>query len=556
MPRAIELLRQGRREELWQMCCGFLSLTLDEFMDIQKRLLLEQLELLNGCALGEKIMHGAKPKTVEEFRQQVPLTNYKDYCPELLEKREDILPAKADTWVHSSGRSGEYPCKWVPIPRTYWEELSVVMYGIGLISVCDAWGDVSRMSHCPKIVYAVAPRPYMSGAMAVMIGHQTPTVYYPPLEEAEGLSFEDRIKLGFKQALSKGFDYFFGLSIVLVSVGEKFSQASSNTGVLSLLSQPRALFRLARGMVKSRMAGRPMLPRDLWSLKGVISGGVDSGVFKDKIKDLWGRYPLDLYGCTEGSLIATQTWDYDSMTFVPNLNFLEFIPEEENLKWQLDRSYQPKTVLLDEVKPGENYELVFTNFHGGALVRYRVGDMIRITSLRNEKLGIATPQMAFIGRADDIIDFGVIRLTEKTIWQAVESTGIPYVDWVVQKEAGENMALHLFVELQDGCQASAEDVASAVYNKILESDDDKKTAAEIRRDFENVIDFRLKATLLPSGTFANFIEQRQAEGADLAHLKPPHINPSDRVLTLLVTKPEKARVAAEGETEANRVAAP
>ena len=95
VPKAVELLRQGRNEELWQMCCGFLSLNINEFMDIQKRLLLQQLELLNNCPLGKKIMRGARPKTVEEFRQLVPLTTYKDYCPELLEKREDVLPAKA-----------------------------------------------------------------------------------------------------------------------------------------------------------------------------------------------------------------------------------------------------------------------------------------------------------------------------------------------------------------------------------------------------------------------------------------------------------------------------
>ncbi len=78
MPKAVELLRQGRNEELWQMCCGFLSLNLGEFMDIQERLLLEQLELLNSCPLGKKIMHGAKPKTLEEFRRQVAWTTYED----------------------------------------------------------------------------------------------------------------------------------------------------------------------------------------------------------------------------------------------------------------------------------------------------------------------------------------------------------------------------------------------------------------------------------------------------------------------------------------------
>ncbi|GAI02640.1 unnamed protein product, partial [marine sediment metagenome] len=72
MIRPIDLLRQGRKEELWQMCCGFIDLSLEQFMDIQKRLLLEQIELLKNCELGRKVMRGAMPETVEEFREQVP----------------------------------------------------------------------------------------------------------------------------------------------------------------------------------------------------------------------------------------------------------------------------------------------------------------------------------------------------------------------------------------------------------------------------------------------------------------------------------------------------
>jgi hypothetical protein len=525
------------------MCCGFLNLNINEFMDIQKRLMLQQLELLNSCSLGNKIMRGARPKTVEEFRQLVPLTNYKDYCPELLEKREDILPARAAEWVHTSGKSGEYPCKWIPLTENFRRELSVASYGVGILSACKDWGDVSQIMSCPRIVYAVAPRPYMSGAMAKMLELQSPSRYLPPLDKAESMSFEDRIGLGFKQALSQGFDFFFGISLVLVMAGNRFNLASDKFAILPLLLKPKAMYRLFRGIARSKLAKRPMLPRDLWSIKGIMSGGLDSFVYRDKIKELWGRYPLDVYVASESGIVATQTWDYHGMTFVPNLNFLEFIPDEENLKWQMDRSYQPKTLLLDEVEAGKEYEIVITNFHGGAMIRYRLGDMVRIASLQNDKLGIKLPQMTFARRADDIIDFGVTRLTEKVIWQALENSGIPYEDWIAHKDAGENMALHLFIELKDGSQASSEEVASAVYSKIVAFDDEQNTAAEIRSDFTNFIDFKVIATLLPGGTFARYIENRRAKGADLAHLKPPHINPSEDVLTLLVTKPDKTKAA-------------
>jgi hypothetical protein len=382
--------------------------------------------------------------------------------------------------------------------------------------------------------------------MASMLEQQTPVDYLPPMEDAENLDFEDRIRLGFQQALSQGLDYFFGLSLVLAAVGDKFSQSSNKVDIRPLLSQPKALFRLAKGLVKSKLARRPMLPKDLWSVKGIISSGLDSAVYKDKIKEFWGRYPLDIYSSTEGGFIATQTWDCDGMTFIPNLNFLEFIPEEEHFKWQLDHSYQPKTVLLDEVKAGKNYEVVITNFHGGALVRYRPGDMVRITSLRNDKLGIDIPQMVFERRADDLIDFGVTRLTERVIWQAVENTGIPYEDWVARKEVGERMTLHLFIEVKDGVATEA-DVGAAVDEQLKRLD---SSFVVTHGDVGSYLNFGVEVTLLSKGAFSNYIAQRRAEGAELAHLKPPHINPSDKVLSLLLAKPEAVEVKAGAEAEA------
>ncbi|MFC1903776.1 GH3 auxin-responsive promoter family protein [Chloroflexota bacterium] len=553
MPKAIELLRQGRNEELWQMCCGFLSLNLEQFMAIQKRLLLEQIQLLNQCRLGKKIMRGAKPRTVEEFREQVPLTIYADYCPELMEKREAPLPAEPISWVRTSGRSGEYPCRWVPITRAHSREMSIVMYGLGNLSSCKEWGDTSKLPRHPKLVYTIAPRPYMSGAMASMLEQQTPVDYLPALEEAEELSFEDRIKVGFKQALSQGLDYFFGLSLVLVTIGNKFSESSNKVNIRPLLSQPKALFRLTKGLAKSKLIRRPMLPRDLWSVKGIISSGLDSWVYRDKIKELWGRYPLDVYASTEGGIIATQTWDYDSMTFIPNLNFLEFIPEKEHFKWQLDHSYQPKTVLLDEVTPGENYELIITNFHGGPLVRYRIGDMVKITSMRNEKLGIDIPQMVFERRADGLLNFVVIQLTEKLLWQAIEKTGIAYEDWTAYKSPGESV-LHLLIEPRNNFQGSGEDVAAAVREQILKSANGGQATSAVLEDLTDMFDFSVEVMLLPRGAFANYTAQRQAEGADLAHLKPPHINPSEKVLSLLLGKPEEV-VKVKARVKRERVAA-
>jgi hypothetical protein len=549
MTRAIELFRQGKHEELWQKCCGYLGLSLPGFMNIQERLMLEQLELLKGCALGRKLLGRASPRNVAEFRQQVPLTVYGDYCPEFIEKREDILPAKPERWVRTSGRTGDYECKWVPMAPRYAQELSVLLYGVGMLSCAQGWGDTSRIPDNVKILYSVAPRPYISGTFADLLRVQTPLTYLPSLEEAEGLAYDDRIRLGFQQAVSEGLDYFFGLSLVLVAVGDKLSQSTSKVDMRPFLRSPRALWRLSKAKLRSRMAGRPILPRDIWNLKGIIGSGVDSWVYKDKIKEHWGRHPLDLYSSTEGGVIATQTWDYEGMTFVPNLNFLEFIPEDEHFRWQMDRSHRPRTVLLDEVKAGENYELVISNFHGGAMTRYRIGDMVRITSLRNEKLGIDIPQMAFERRADDLINFMVIKLTEKQIWQAIERTGIAYEDWTAYKEPGEPV-LNLLVELKDGYQGTPDEVTRAIEAQLVASGRSSYDASGLVEDWRDALGFRLEVTLLPRGSFAGYTARMQAEGADPAHLKPPHINPSSKVLAQLLAKTEEIIVVSRSGARA------
>jgi hypothetical protein len=232
------------------------------------------------------------------------------------------------------------------------------------------------------------------------------------------------------------------------------------------------------------------------------------------------------------------------MTFLPNFNFLEFIPEEEALKSREDPTYEPKTLLLDQVKAGENYEVVITNFHGGALVRYRVGDMIRITSLRNDELDIEIPQMVFHSRIDDMIDIaGFTRLTEKVIWQAIENAGVACKDWTVCKELRDKPILHLYLELKEDDYSLASGIALKIHNELKELD-------EPYADLESFLGIMpIEVTLISSGVFQGYLEMQKAAGVDLGRLKPPHMNPPESVIEFLVNGTGKVSVSS---TEENR----
>ena len=520
------LFKQGNYEELWQRCCGFIDLSLDDFMMIQQRLLLEQLELLKGCELGRYIMNGANPHTVAEFREQVPLTTYVDYAPYLLKRRMDVLPRKPILWQYTSGKSGEYPFRWAPVTARQLEEIERLIFALVFFSSCKQRKEIV-FKEFDKVLYGMAPPPYATGSMARAFPHELFN-FLPPVDEAEKMSFEDRIQQGFKLALSEGLDLCFALSSVAVAIGDRFSQSGRKTDIRALLKRPKSLLRLARGLVKSKLARRRLLPRDIWSLKGLITYGIDGSVYREKIKEMWGRYPLDFHGCTEAILIAMQTWDYQAMTFIPHLNFFEFIPEEESIKSYQDPTYQPSPLLLNEVKPG-NYELVITSFHGGPFIRYRLGHLVKITSLRNEQLNIDIPQMVFLSRIDDQIDIaGFTRLSEKVIWQAIENTGIAYAGWTARKEVKDKPVLHLYLELRENGHVTEEQVAESVHLEL------KRLDAPYA-DLESFTGLRpLEVTLLPENAFHLYKLRQQAAGAELAHLKPPHLNPSDGAINFLV----------------------
>jgi len=553
MTTPLDLLREERKEELWQMCCGFIYLSLEQFMDIQKRLLLEQIELLKNSELGRRMMRGAMPETVEEFREQVPLTTYADYLPELMEKREDVLPTKPAMWVHTVARIGEYNFKWVPLSERFLYEFERLAGGVALLASCNRQGAFLVKGHL-RLLATMGTPDYGSGIVAYLTQQALDCDIFP-CSGAE-MAFQEKMETGFKEALSEGLDALGGVPSVLAYVGEVFKQRMRDVDAHFLLSHPKASARLMKGLIKSKLAGRPMLPKDIWPLKAIIGGGADSATFAKSVEELWGKEVLEIYVGTEGGIYATQTWDHEGMTFIPNLNFFEFIPEREWFKWQLDHTYQPKTILMDEVKAGENYEIVITNLHGGILTRCRIGDMVRITSLRNEKLNIDIPQMVFHSRADDFVDVASLgRLTEKVIRQAMENTGVPYVDWVASKEIiNDKPVLHFYLELGDGYIASEKSLAAAIREQFKKLD--RKHRCNLYNfigDMETALDLKpVEVTLLPQGAFSRYIAQWQVEGADLGHLKPPHVNPPDEVLSLLGAP--KVEVEAAPVTEAERAA--
>jgi phenylacetate-coenzyme A ligase PaaK-like adenylate-forming protein len=524
MSMATDLLRQNRKDLFWKKYCGFLDLSLDEFMYIQEHLMMEQIQLISKNEVGRYFMGERIPRSIEEFRWRVPITSYDNY--EQFFDREDRTYPDTNVWAHTSGRSGKY--KWIPYTRRSYQKLGERVLSMIVLAAARERGEV-RLKEGDTLVYNTPPRPYISGIVLRALAEEFPLRAIPPMDETENMDFQERIVTSFNTSMRTGIDVLGSMSSVLIKMGERFAQGAQTTRLSKSMLHPQTLARLTRGFLRSKLEHRPMLPKDLWQIKALLVGGTDTAIYRDRIRYLWGVEPFESYGSTEEGSFATQSWNKKNMTFFPDASFYEFIPEEEVIKWQSDPFYVPHTVLYNEVVPNKRYEMVISNFYGKPLLRYRMHDLVQFPELEDRETGIRLPQMAFLSRTMEVIDLagwtGLI--DERMVWQAIIKSGVEYVDWSIRKEiANSKPYLRLYIEPVSAIET--EHIRQSVHNAL-------KDLNRFYADYEAMIEKRaLEVTILTPGTFQKYMQEKQRTGADLAHLKPAHMNASDEIIQLLL----------------------
>lgn len=206
------------------------------------------------------------------------------------------------------------------------------------------------------------------------------------------------------------------------------------------------------------------------------------------------------------------------MYFFPDGCFYEFIPGSEMKKSLADATYVPKTYLMDEVVIGEQYELVITNFKGGAFARYRVGDVYRCIGLHSVADGTKIPRFEYLDRVSTVIDIaGFTRITEKSISRAIELSRLMIENWFAAKEFNHDgfPYLHIYVEMSKDSVAthalSAKIIEEhlGIYFKYIDHD---------YEDLKKILGMEpLRITMLRCGTFYNYTLQH---GGSIQRMNP------------------------------------
>ena len=501
-------LENQEYEAVWSRYCGFRDLSMEHYMCIQRRLMTEQIRLWSASALGQSILKGKHPQTIEEFREMVPLTSYEDYADVLLRRESDMLPGTPVIWIQTTWEGGKHPIKVAPYTRAMLDTFRDNVTACLILSTSRKKG-VFNVSPEDKFLYGLAPLPYATGLFPLVLNEEIDIQFLPAVKDAVGMSFSQRNKLGFKMAMQRDVEFFFGLGSVAYAVSTAFASMSSGKGGLKLTDllkfKPGMLWRILRAKSRCKKEGRALMPKDLFHLKGFMVAGTDNNCYKDDLEELWGIRPMELFAGTEPSIIGTETWSRNGMYFFPDTCFYEFLHEKDMLRLMDDPSYRPRTCLMDEVVPGEKYELILTVLKGGAFARYRVGDTYRCAGLTSREDGTRIPRFEYVDRVPDIIDIaGFTRISAAGIRNVIELSGLPVVGWAAAKEFTEQSRpyFHLYIEVEQSAflkHAISTDVLRellTIYFKYTDQD---------YRDLKKILGMDpLKVTVLRSGSFAHF----------------------------------------------------
>lgn len=506
-------------ELAWDEYCGFLTLSVEQYLHIQRRLMEEQMTLWCPSGIGRHILQGKTPATIDDFLETVPLTTYEDYADILLARREDMLPAPVVTWVETTWEGGKRPVKVAPYTQGILDSFKRNGKAIIMLASAKDWGDYQIGT---SVLSGLAPLPFLTGVMGVILDQEFGFRFMPPHKTTTTMSFSARTKYGFKMALNSGVDYFLTMGSIgyfmskkLVSSVEGGGSSSGGESKHSI----RMLGRVLKARKKAKEAERPMEPKDLFQLRGFVVAGTDNACYKDDLEKQWGIRPMELFAGTECALVGTETWNRRDLYFFPDACYYEFLPFEHVRK--RDR-YMP-TVGIDRVQPGEKYELIITSLRGGAFARYRTGDVYRCMGFGDINDHSVLPRFRYVDRVPGIIDIaGFTRITENSIADVINLSRLPIKQWCAVKEfeaSSGHPFLHMYLEMEPAALESlaiSEQVIRKhleIYFNYLDNDyDSLRTILEMEP---------LQITFLQNGSFAAY---REITGADIDRISP---NPNE-----------------------------
>lgn len=441
-----EVLNQMRRNgiEDREKLLAWFDIMTRKPLEVQTKLLLELLNENKDTEYGRKY-NFEKITSIEDYRKQVPITEYDDYAPYIdrmiNDGEENLICSQKPVWYNKTSGTVGVPKK---IPYTQRTRDCFTRYSLGYQS---------------GFLYRHLQEKYFGGrwlnlircgGSIIKLGDGTP---YGPISEAALRPYIDKWQYIFptpSQATfsPKGTDTrylnaryalcdkdlnnincsFTGFILDFCRYIEKNWKLLVNDIEKGVIDES---IELPEDLRESLSAGiRPMPERaaelsaifengfdtpfipKVWKELQFVTGGASAGFsrYTDEVRERYLGTDIAFYyrgiSASEGIFSVPVEIASHESALIPDSLFYEFIPvEEENAE----------PVTMDKLEVGKKYELVITNHSG--FYRYRMKDVVLVTGYYN-----ATPLVEFQYRIDKTVSLMGEKTTEMALRVAADST--------------------------------------------------------------------------------------------------------------------------------------
>ena len=238
---------------------------------------------------------------------------------------------------------------------------------------------------------------------------------------------------------------------------------------------------------------------------GMISGNLS--VYSEKIKKYVGDLPIHNmgYGASECLMAMPADLNEPDAVLLPRSAFFEFLP--------VGAPEGTRPLLINEVKEGELYEIIITNFSG--LYRYRIDDVVKITGFYHE-----SPKVEFQYRANLVMNISDEKTTQPMIDWAAEQTekecSVQFTGHSIYADYDSRVSRYmLLIEPQS-------DVTKDDCERFAQVFDDK--LRECNKEYDkyrntNAID-RACVHFLKKGSYEEYKMSLAAKGVNINQIKP------------------------------------
>ncbi|MDO4535583.1 MAG: GH3 auxin-responsive promoter family protein [Clostridium perfringens] len=496
-------------------------------------------------------------KGIEDFKNKFPITNY-DFYTEYIEKmikgEENILfSEKIEYFGHTSGTTGKQ--KLIPTTKTSRtiasKYMALLLNRFAYDNLKEQWsyGRGLMISDMVTTTYTDGGVPICSATSGGMkaIKNIIKYMYTSPIEVME---IEDKDTANYLHLLfalkEKNLSYIGAPFISNIldlfrilednykdltsdikkgKINRKLNLDDDIRKKLNNFLEPNA--GRANELEREFSKGFKGIIRNIWPKAIYIATvtGANFSIYDDKVNYYTDYIPIysPVYASTEATIGINPYIKKIRYVIIPDTVFYEFIPFEEI------NEANPTTLLINELKVGEKYEIVITNYAG--LYRYRLGDIVKVVSYYND-----SPEIEFLFRKNQVLNMVSEKTNEEQLTSAIKSTmsklSLSLVDYTTMPDNSVTPGRYIFY-----CEFKEKLSKESV--KLLEENLDKELrksnlAYDRARNNKKLGD--IKMMTLKNHTFKTIKESLFEKGVSKNQIKIPRVIINNKVMLDIINK--------------------